>query len=473
MEVRLEEKDIQILDTGARAKPGDRPFDYVQEFDPTMDTDVVEVLIHDENQNFIESGEVDTEDILISKDGVTIKTGVVLRKMGYDRGKYVVKYNFLRNLAGSNKTLLVEENGTPFEPLTTTDANGLQIPNYHIMPDGTIMDGPNHEASENKILRLLEFKYFIQEISSTRREIRILPQEIKDKKYINQFLSLASGQKRVQINNIAKFKSDNLGQPPAEQSLNIELDNGLNVFPQMKGGLIYFNNAFIESEIRQVPFTDADAATRIEELDSENVQSRFVIIGDNGRRFSGEKSLKRIHDFFLPFSENDTFRRTGTGVQVNGEDYNIGGDAIAFFDDRREGTIRQIRWLNKDIFERVMYQVQDGGTEAPVIVTLQSISERPQNIPFTYEWEIFGWNKGGDKYYPLQPRNVDSSGNMPGGGEIFFPSQPNSMKTSGTDLKRVDVHLYGDNIRVGVRLKISSKDGLVSDIYYPACIEGE
>ena len=47
MEVRLEDKDIQILDTGARAKPGDRPFDYIQEFNPTSDNDVVEVLIHD------------------------------------------------------------------------------------------------------------------------------------------------------------------------------------------------------------------------------------------------------------------------------------------------------------------------------------------------------------------------------------------------------------------------------------------
>ncbi len=55
-----------------------------------------------------------------------------------------------------------------------------------------------------------------------------------------------------------------------------ELDNGLNVFPQMKGGLIYFNNAFIESEIREVPIRDLD--TRTEELDSENVQSRFLII---------------------------------------------------------------------------------------------------------------------------------------------------------------------------------------------------
>ena len=231
--------------------------------------------------------------------------------MGYDRGKYVVKYNFLRNLAGSNKTLLVEENGTPFEPLTTTDVNGLQVPNYHIMPDGTIMDGPNHEASENKILRLLEFKYFIQEISSTRREIRILPQEIKDKKYISDFLSLPSGQKRVQINNIAKFKSDGLGQPSADQSLQIELDNGLNVFPQMKGGLIYFNNAFIESEIREVPIRDLD--TRTEELDSENVQSRFLIIGDNGRQFTGDKSLQKIHDFFSPLElEAGDLRDEGT-----------------------------------------------------------------------------------------------------------------------------------------------------------------
>jgi len=450
MEVRLEDKDIQILDTGARAKPGDRPFDYVQEFNPTSDNDVVEVLIHDENQNFIESGEVDTEDIVISKDGVTIKTGVVLRKMGYDRSKYVVKYNFLRNLAGSNKTLLVEENGTPFEPLTTTDVNGLQVPNYHIMPDGTIMDGPNHEASENKILRLLEFKYFIQEISSTRREIRILPQEIKDKKYISDFLSLPSGQKRVQINNIAKFKSDGLGQPSADQSLQIELDNGLNVFPQMKGGLIYFNNAFIESEIREVPIRDLD--TRTEELDSENVQSRFLIIGDNGRQFKGDKSLQKIHDFFSPLElEAGNLRDEGT-------------NNIAYESDNR--SLRDIRWLNENIFQKVDYTAEGGGTESPVILTLRSISERPQNVSFLYEWEIFGFDKQGNSYNKITTKIPGTSG-----GEIFIPSQPNSLSTSGTDLKELTIHIYGEGVRVGVRLKISSKDGLVSEVFYPSCIE--
>ena len=51
MEVRLSRKDLQILDTGGRAKPSERPFGYVTPFDPlTNSDDIVEVLIHDENQ---------------------------------------------------------------------------------------------------------------------------------------------------------------------------------------------------------------------------------------------------------------------------------------------------------------------------------------------------------------------------------------------------------------------------------------
>ena len=299
-------------------------------------------------------------------------------------------------------------------------------------------------------MRLLEFKYFIQEISSTRREIRILPQEIKDKKYISDFLSLPSGQKRVQINNIAKFKSDSLGQPAADQSLQIELDNSLNVFPQMKGGLIYFNNAFIESEIREVPIRDLD--TRTEELDSENVQSRFLIIGDNGRQFKGDKSLQKIHDFFSPLElEAGNLRDEGT-------------NNLSYESDNR--SLRAIRWLNENIFQKVNYTAEGDGTESPVILTLRSISERPQNVSFLYEWEIFGFDKQSGRYNKITTK-------IPGtaGGEIFIPSQPNSLSTSGTDLKELTIHIYGQGTRVGVRLKISSKDGLVSEVFYPSCIE--
>ena len=130
MEVRLSRKDLQILDTGGRAKPSERPFGYVTPFDPlTNSDDIVEVLIHDENQNFLERGVVDVEDVIFSSDGVRLKTGVILRKFGYDRGRYVVKYNFLRNLAGSDETVLVNDNGDVYDG------------DFHVMPDGTIMDG--------------------------------------------------------------------------------------------------------------------------------------------------------------------------------------------------------------------------------------------------------------------------------------------------------------------------------------------
>ena len=60
MEVRLSRKDLQILDTGGRGKPTEKAFDYVSLFNPLTNTDdIVEVLIHDENQNFLERGIVD------------------------------------------------------------------------------------------------------------------------------------------------------------------------------------------------------------------------------------------------------------------------------------------------------------------------------------------------------------------------------------------------------------------------------
>tara|TARA_B100000927_G_C16278838_1_gene394665 strand:- start:53 stop:718 length:666 start_codon:yes stop_codon:yes gene_type:complete len=218
----------------------------------------------------------------------------------------------------------------------------------------------------------------------------------------------------------------------------------------MKGGLIYFNNAFIESEIREVPIRDLD--TRTEELDSENVQSRFLIIGDNGRQFKGDKSLQKIHDFFSPLElEAGNLRDEGT-------------NNLSYESDNR--SLKDIRWLNENIFQKVNYTAEGGGTESPVILTLRSISERPQNVSFLYEWEIFGFDKQGNSYNKITTK-------IPGtaGGEIFIPSQPNSLSTSGTDLKELTIHVYGEGVRVGVRLKISSKDGLVSEVFYPSCIE--
>ena len=460
MEVRLSRKDLQILDTGGRGKPTERPFQYVTPFDPRTNTDdIVEVLIHDENQNFLERGIVDVDDVIYSSDGIRLKTGVILRKFGYDRGRYVVKYNFLRNLAGSDETVLVDEGGNVYDG------------DFHVMPDGTIMDGESHETSEGIILRLLELKYFIQQISGTRREIRILPQEINDINYIDKFLSLSNGVRRINLkNNSATFKTDAQGNTLAGDSLAIEMDTNQSIIPQMKGGLIYLNNAFIETE-RKKPTPEA-LNTRIEELDSDNVQARFIIISDNGREsWPDDKSFQKIHNFFAPLPDGTEFTNNGL------PDRNLGDGAIIFVGGklpngrqrRRSGTQRQIRWLDENVFDKVNYKPEGGGTENPVIVTLRSISERPQNISFLYEWEFFGVDIQVDNRNSSPPITPKIPGTR--GGEIFIPSQPNSLTTSGTDLKELTVHIYGEKIQVGVRLKISSKDGLSNEVLYPACIE--
>ena len=458
MEVRLSRKDLQILDTGGRGKPTESPFEYVTSFDPRTNTDdIVEVLIHDENQNFLERGIVDVDDVIYSSDGIRLKTGVILRKFGYDRGRYVVKYNFLRNLAGSDETVLVDEGGNVYDG------------DFHVMPDGTIMDGESHETSEGIILRLLELKYFIQQISGTRREIRILPQEINDINYIDKFLSLSNGVRRINLkNNSATFKTDAQGNTLAGDSLAIQMDSNQSIIPQMKGGLIYLNNAFIETE-RKKPTPEA-LNTRIEELDSDNVQARFIIISDNGREsWPDDKSLQKIHNFFAPLPDGTQFTTNGL------PDRNLGNNAIRFVGGStianrpRTGTVRDIRWLNEDFFDKVNYKPEGGGTENPVIVTLRSISERPQNISFLYEWEFFGVDIQVDNQNSSPPITPKIPGTR--GGEIFIPSQPNSLTTSGTDLKELTVHIYGEKIQVGVRLKISSKDGLSNEVLYPACIE--
>ena len=81
-------------------------------------------------------------------------------------------YNFLRKIAGSYENVLISENGT------------IHSGSYHVMPNGTIMTGATHEESTSKPLTLKEYKYFVHEISPSRREVRLAPQRINDSKYI-------------------------------------------------------------------------------------------------------------------------------------------------------------------------------------------------------------------------------------------------------------------------------------------------
>ena len=109
MESKLNIKDLEVLQTNKTISAIDPEYTYVGGEFTTNPNDYVEVLIYDTNETFLESSVVDDTDYKIDSSGnLSLNTGTILRKMGYDRGRYVVKYNFLRKLAGSPETVLVD-----------------------------------------------------------------------------------------------------------------------------------------------------------------------------------------------------------------------------------------------------------------------------------------------------------------------------------------------------------------------------
>ena len=147
MEQTLDTKDIQVLDTGKvfSISSQDSNYAYLGGDFSTNPNDYVEILIYDTNNNFLESSTVDESDYKSNPEtGLKINTGTVLRKLGYDRGRYVVKYNFFRRAAGSNETVLVNTDGTIYtgEPIINSDGVLSDLETIHEILQKPRIDNP-------------------------------------------------------------------------------------------------------------------------------------------------------------------------------------------------------------------------------------------------------------------------------------------------------------------------------------------
>ena len=99
MKTKLSQKDFELLNTSRIEVDTTNPeYSYLfPNFDASesgVERDYVEAHIFDTSGNFIENIIVDKK--LITKDinnKIIIKTGTLLRRSGYDRGRYIVKYN--------------------------------------------------------------------------------------------------------------------------------------------------------------------------------------------------------------------------------------------------------------------------------------------------------------------------------------------------------------------------------------------
>ena len=128
---RLNVKDRELVEIKNPVDLSSQKYQYLGGEFLENEDDYIEILIHDVKGNFFESAIVNPEDYTRDDNGnIRLKTGSILRKLGYDRGKFTVKYNFLRKVAGSYESVLVDND------------NNIYDGEYHVLPNGKIMKSP-------------------------------------------------------------------------------------------------------------------------------------------------------------------------------------------------------------------------------------------------------------------------------------------------------------------------------------------
>jgi hypothetical protein len=219
---RLNEKDLSLLSDGKTASLLGAGYAYLGGNFTTNPNDYVQISIYDTNDNFLESAIVGSDDYIYNAGEVKLKTGTILRLMGYDRGRYVVKYNFFRKLAGSYENILVDEN------------NNRYFGDYSFN-EGT---GEISDVNGNRIY-LKEYKYFTHEIANSRKEIRLVPQRIGDRQYRDDFFNLQTELKKIDGDGEIKFAGDEGGKA---DSLTMEYVDPNKSFPLLNYQLYHLHH---------------------------------------------------------------------------------------------------------------------------------------------------------------------------------------------------------------------------------------
>lgn len=466
---RLNEKDTELLYNGQTVNLSAEEYSYLGGEFLENEGDFVEVLVHDTNENFLESSIANSADYSRQDDGVIkLKTGTILRRMGYDRGNFIIKYNFLRRVAGSHENLLVNSDGNvhtePFDPQNLTDVNRI-----------------------GNDLFLKENKYYIHEISPSRNEIRLAPQKISNERYLREFYDAQKTIKRLKADVGVGIVFESLTGDVGD-SQTIKFSNVDNQFlPLMKGGLLTINNAFC-TQLTALPVPTAPGDNAVNYETEGDLRARFY--------------LDRVNSFFeVPFANSDQlgdefftrtyaiFNNNGVGLQDD-ESYGGYGSGVGLAYNSG-GTVP----LEFKIMKNIYRMAESGNNPAPVVfeydelrpntIILKSNSTLPNlEIPTTYTWEITGWYKQSDNefstIYPsegqnggafiLQSDQADSTVAVPRG--VQNPYQ--AITANSTDGSTLILSLTSNSISIGIKLSVSQATGTggasVSTIFLPGII---
>ena len=406
MKTKLSQKDSELLIT-SRAQIDTTNPDYAYlfpKFDAGVDgneRDYVEAHIFDTSENFIESIFVDKQLISIDvNDRVHIKTGTLLRRAGYDRGRYIVKYNFLRKLAGDTTPILIDKDGLQFNEPIDTSANGTVI----IESDGRIFT----KDDTPKELFLKDNKYFIHEISDSRKEVRLVTQQIKNDKYLRDFFNLQKETKLIgaignEQSHLTFFDPTNAANKGTNESTNLKFVSP-NAEPFQKniiGGALEIPNVFItrfedrsqldDSTLGGGPdeeFYDAEDTSLLipsflMSTDTNETESGTIIANEDDNKFARHK--KRLNAETVSFRGTQISIPTDEQLRKYSSEMNI--TAPEFVNIPRFSGPYDGRQALDILFNRYTIRVRKDKK-----ITLSSNSTL-RNVGRTYRWVISGFER--------------------------------------------------------------------------------
>ena len=131
-----------------------------------------EFMTHNEFESFINTSMTGEPAI------VRLDPGAILRSLGYRRGRFTLKFEFMRLKAGG-----------PF-PILVNGKEKIYFGQFNEAEDGYLYaqtEHPESETIEGDQLYVKENKFIIQEISSDRTELIVSPGFINDENYIESF----------------------------------------------------------------------------------------------------------------------------------------------------------------------------------------------------------------------------------------------------------------------------------------------
>ena len=461
---RLNNTDLELLQTGQNIDLSSKKYAYLGGEFTENPNDYVEILVHDTNENFLESAVVDKTDyVLDSVEGLKLKTGTILRKLGYDKGRYIIKYNFLRKVAGSYENILVDKNNEKY--------NG----DFDV-------NKPSDVDRIGKDLFLKEYKYPIHEISPTRQEVRLITDYIKEPEnshnYLRRFYDMQKNTKRIasrgETDTGFQFVPEN-NQVGHGDSFRMELINDNITLPKsVEGGTIVINKAFV-SKIIEPTFPEAwgagtGAPNDFVEVESSELVARFAITNLDQASVSaeGEPGLSKLYDAFRGLNKNSDISNDSQFPHI--QDWVSAPEIIS-----NVGNMNAQKW------EFYVFEQNS-------IVEISSISQRPLNSPATYTWEVFGYDRdnkwvktlslsGGYRKYWWDNAIVKTGET----GDITIYSDgiggtPQNTLTHtdhnvGSEGSKIAVELHSKDLHVGVRLHITNDVGQEDEIVIPAFLE--